>query len=76
MVANGGGETRLPPFPEPVEGLHFVADVDEKTGLPFDKLREREFVQLPHVLSSSKNWRVVFPLLQSKEKDSRSTGSG
>ena len=52
MGASGGGvgqviptrnRTNLPPFPEPVEGLHFVLSVDEKTGRPFDKLREREF---------------------------------
>ena len=31
------------PFPELVEGLHFLLDGHEKKGRPFDKLREREF---------------------------------
>ena len=36
-------DIKLSPFPEPVEGLHFVRDGHEKKGRPFDKLRERAF---------------------------------
>ena len=45
----------LSPFPEPVEALHFIRDVHEKKGRPFDRLRERELdtpINLDFVIAS------------------------